>query len=1677
MGLVLRTSHMPMPIGATVSNHRLTVEQMDNNFIFLQNLSHSISPLTVSEAKDLMSSSEVVTGQFYLITDAAPYLYGTQSDFGFGDGTNIIVQGLDENTFYTNGWGKFYNPKYNDYDVWDYGASYSVSSIVIYGGRVWGKYTNTGNDGSNDYLNLDTDWVPLSHLDETYYNVVWDEIEHIIDAEVYGYGDPISFISSRYDARNNNLVKNNLAVLFYHCEMDPIQGFRWGHELGDNGGVANCEVINSYLGCLNFVSGSIYDIYLTGFSHIYDINLRSSSLYGIKLSNNSGLHNFSVVDGSSIYGVEIDNDSSFYNFDISGYISNVKISNNSDIHNFALEGYMNDITVENNSEINLDNELYGTFESIVVSNSSSFNSIYLDNNNSISNITVSDGSEFSNMSLYDNSYIEYVEVRLNSNFGYMNYYNDAYVENIICENESSIGYASLYDTNLDSIKVSNDSYIEFNSNLYGGYLYGIDMTNDSSIYDLSMTASSYIDTVRMDNGLIQNIEMTNSGYLETLTIETNSYIENLYLDNSYIRYVNISENSSISYLQDDYGMYNSYLTYIEISNNSAIAYTYMDNSYMEYIKLTNESYIGGLFLNRNNSTSESYLSNIDLTNNSYISDDDDTIYLDKGSYFQYVNLENNSYITGYMKLISSNLSNITLTNDSYIDAGYNTDGDYVDNRGAYNYVMELHNSNISQLTLNNNSYVGYGHISLTASSAIYNVTLDNFSYIRSWISLDDSGMGHFSLTNHSKFGKTNGYGSIELYNGSAIEYLTMDNALLDGFIYMDNSSMIQVNLNGLPNPDDGNFGNSNYSNYYDFDINSATFGEDIELYDSFLQDIQVSNGGHFGGNYDSIYLESNSFMRSIKLDNGSIFTDVYLGKSRMEYVEVTNGSYIYNIDLEGTDGSSITYLTVNNYSYFGDYIYLDNASMQFIEIDNNSQLQGSNHGDGDISLYSGSYLENIKLSNYSQITGTLSLHDTSYFTLIELSNYSQITGANNEIQLHSGSYFEAIKLDTESAITAYDTDNIYLSSSDISSIDLSNRSTFFGDVSLYDGSYMRNFNITNNSSFGGGIYLGDSGAGYITNLSIDNNSQFVGYIDNNSINLYNGSTIDSVKLSNDSAFTGYIEMGEGSYFTDISIENNSYISGDIYIYLGSTVKNINILNDSYIEGYMDIYGGYVNDINISNYSFMGNTTEQGGIKVYNNATLEYITINNYSRFNSVYLTGSNTKFYYVSLNNYSYIDPNTNFYGNSYLNLSSASEMKYIELDNHSHIKGNLLLSASYIKRLQMANYSKIDGDNHLSNSHIQYFSMLNVSDNSGQSCYGPGFNNFYLSNSYMEGIDLKWSTMAGLTIENSSTIEGLQVSNSGIFNTQLYNNSHIYSTKINDSYIDGNVNYSNGYRYGGLYLDSSSVIASVDFNDVGFPNWNDSENGIYLHNSSFTNISWNDAYTKRVVATSSNIDSLTLLSNSYLGYVNLSDSNIYASELKISSLDTISLNNATWFGLFLKQSTIYDYRPSSGLDIHNLDMTGSEFNLGNTSDTYDFNETFAQYNTIKHQFEFNFSGSTGNGAVGLVDIPRVLVPGDYWYIEKVILDSTNLTTSGTASLSLGIQDTDSDCGVDHALVSDLNNRVRVFDLSNGLANGAKSYSHAIDQISMNVHTANITGGNIKVEVTLKNTNYYNSNE
>ena len=1487
MGLILRTTHDNLPAGATVSNSRLSVQQMDNNFIYLQSIaggtgsigavgatgpkgatgnqgpigptgatgnqgpigptgatgtpgaagpnglsSLSLVTLTVASASQWMENGWITAGHPYLITDTDPYLYGTSSQFGFGEGTNILLHGVDSNNFSTIGFGKFYNPNYASYSVWDSTATYSVSDKVIYGGKVW-NLTATASVGSDNYWNLQSDWEVVDYTDMTFYNVVWNEVEYNIDD---------NYITSRYDVVQNNRVTDCSGTWYFNCETHPIQSFRWGHD-----SVQNCRVDNSYFGCLNFVSGYIWDVELKNGSMTWDINLfNNGRLQTITLSNFSSLSEF-VVDG--------------------GYIQNINISNGSELMNFELlsNSYLENITLNNNSTIEF---------------------LHLEDNSSLSGIKL--------------------------------------------DNDSQIGYIGLfYSSFLNDISLTNDSYI-----VYMG-------ASASHLQNISITSESGIGAgLTMENASISRMELTNNGLFigEGSTPTGPSGDGDITITNSYLQNIEITNNSLFT-------------GPITVTNNSHITELYMENSY-----------IGGYEQDNNDLFS--------------ITIEDSTL--------ENIVLEGYSYIAN-LEMYASTLSNTKLSNYSKITS----DGDSV-------YIED---STLDFISLSNHSYIGYDRVRIINGTNWYDVKLDNYSKIGGYVEFDNSRFGIISLNNNSKF-----WGSYDdiIITDSDVHYISLDNhSEITGYLNINDSSLQNVTL-------------------------STSF---------------------FGG-----------YNHNFNITNGST----------LQYVDLSNGSWI-------------------------------------------------NADDGIINIKNSSTVEYINLTNGSYIDG----------------------------------YLEVGEVGTDC--------------------------------------YLGYLDLTNNSYFGYGIYV-RSGA-TLQQVKLENNSRLVGYDeDSNSganIYIYQNSIMQNIEITNDSYLSGWMDIGEGSYFQNIKIDNNSRISAGIYVYgwdtpgygQGSTFSNVTVTNGSSILGGITIgnYGatqngyGYLGNVTVTNGSLLGDND----IYVRDQARLEYITINNYSRFNKVYLADNNTKMYYIDLNNYSYIDPNN-------LELSGASEIKYLTLDNHSHIMGQTYLQGtSKIKRVQMANYSKIDGTNHLYNaSEIQYMSMVNVSDNSGTSCYGAGFTDFYLSGtSSIHGLDMKWSTLGGLYLSNSSKIEGLEIdNNSKVYNVELNFGSSLLNSKIINSYLDGDS--INPGAYGSLLL-NYSWMENVIFDTVDFPTWNSNHFGIslqngstirnmslknmcandrvvafenhydnrrgfvediYLNNSYLENISidnsgetydiftgWfrqfnlNNSFISSIDANLSYIDDITLsddssiiglklegagvydlflgegssifdleihdsienfytnsltwgseivglkLRNSWFYNNNLNNSNITYGDLNITDIDTCNLTDTALQNFSLHGSYIHELNQNNTPNSTGFDLKNIEFNFYNdNTHTYSLTSTVGHNNTIKHQFTVILNGLSD----GYVSIPRYIAPGAGWYIEKAVIDSTTLVVSGTTSFSLGLQVSHPESVMDNVDSTILSNKVKVFDLANGgIPSGLKSTG--LDWIGLYVHDGTVTSGTMSVEVTLKNTNYF----
>lgn len=919
MGLILRTSHEPMPTGSTISNSRLTIEQMDNNFIYLQNISTNAIEITHSDAIDLINTNSVLKNKNYVITDCDPSLYGDESPFNFGSGTNVIVQGLDTKTFTSLGYGKFYNPKYYNpntdegYNVWNSNLTYNLQDIVIYGGRVWRMTTYTENWGSIDYFNLHSDWTPLSYENTNYYNVVWDEVEYDIQD---------NYISSRYDVYNNNFVKNNYRTQYFYCSAYPIQAFRWGHRV-DMGGLADCTVNNSFFGCLNYPGGldsSIYNITLENQSTIYDLQLYSNSnFYNINL-NNSYIGSLEFED-TEIYNILLENES---------YFGNMMVSN-SNIYNISL----------NNSNFSNMGLLNSEFYNIALSNSNFGNGGF--ENSGVYDIEITNSSNSSNFDIYSSTF-RYLKIENNSYFGNINSSNST-IENINVSNNSNFR-----NNNLTNASINNVS-VEINSYFGNTYLNDNNDSNNSSISHVKITNNSYIsnddDDIYLDNGsYFSNITLDNNSYLtgymtlvnfsgiQNTTINNNSYIDgssNIHLiNNSYISNIYINNSSN---LRGSISLDSSFFENINIDNDSTFGLgVYIDDSYISNIEVSHSSGFGyGVYVQSN-----SWISNIEVTNDSGFAGWWDNIALYNNSYVGNITVSSNSYVgnisfnfSSYFSNISviesSTLGNLSLGGSSYIsNISLNTNsflGDYIEltNESYIEYGTINNNSEIYDIIFNS-SYLDNFNISGNSNiETSYGLNVLNNSHLRHLLLTSKSTLRNFTL------------------NSSTIEYLNLDHSDFIGLSMSgtseiikyksNNSTLANVNISNDSGLYGVNFNNSYFSGNQTDGIGSFFINGESIVANVILTNVDIPNSESNTG----FNLQSGSSFNDSIISNSQLYNIYGYGSSYLGNLTLNNGSSIHNISLTSSNIShsdlnisNINNLNLQNFSLYGLFLKQSN---------------------------------------------------------------------------------------------------------------------------------------------------------------------------------------------------------------------------------------------------------------------------------------------------------------------------------------------------------------------------------------------------------------------------------------------------------------------------------------------------------------------------------------------------------------------------------------------------------------------------------------------------------------------------------------------------------------------------------------------------------------------------------
>ena len=504
------------------------------------------------------------------------------------------------------------------------------------------------------------------------------------------------------------------------------------------------------------------------------------------------------------------------------------------------------------------------------------------------------------------------------------------------------------------------------------------------------------------------------------------------------------------------------------------------------------------------------------------------------------------------------------------------------------------------------------------------------------------------------------------------------------------------------------------------------------------------------------------------------------------------------------------------------------------------------------------------------------------------------------------------------------------------------------------------------------------------------------------------------------------------------------------------------IKDSYfnclnIIGTTTIYG-----VKMSNYSFMFDTTfkdstiealsfeNESGCYTLN---LDNSTFRNCNLDNNSYISGefnNNSTIENLNLSNDSYID-NLNSYGSSFNNInlnnnsyinqisaSASSSFNNINLDNSSYIN-YISASASEFKNVNMTNTSWIsDIELSVGDGGITRMERLDLSNRS-----------------YIRYVDLYNSLMYEIKFDNYSYMRGYPY-------IDLYNSEMTYISLDNHSHISENIGLTGGSYFKRINMTNRSVIEGpIDFQNYSRIEKIDATNDTYIINLSFNN----NSYIQNLDISSSNFQNIGL-SASYI-------SNFRAFESSVQNMDI--RNNSSFQYVNMDRSYFSNLQSYDNSVIGMIDLNSTYLNLtalGTFSRTFPDGTSF-RFGELKYQFDLTFDGSSGYGLTDdTLNIPTMLIPYDF-YIEKVIIESSTLTYSGdSATFSFTMPGVLSPSTIEIA-VSAMSDSIKVLDISNGLITGTKADSDKMIMAFLTGGTS-ITSGGIKMEVTIKNTKYFN---
>jgi hypothetical protein len=737
-GSIEPISGFTMFTGATYSAGTLNLKYNNNSPAFQVTgfTTPVFETITKTDLDSLISASALTAGNTYRITGVNPDLYG---------GTDIILQALSTTELSKNGHGLFYNPNYNQYDIWTnvsyigyynltgyfqvgdtfYGDSgqvgelvtlpgeYSLNFVSLHGEFSAGTvFTSSTFTATTDYL-----YTPTWNIGDKviWGGKVWEKMSADTGTsvnEIVGRGDGGHYVN--FELGITNCVPNTLVI------TDGVETFTantYGDLSGNLGGY----------GSMNFPYGNgqlYFQNTLTAGTPVY----ANYSYSGTEIEKSTW-----ELDGK--WRMVADNDTDYTpTWDIIEYeYENDTISYRKDItYNVeVLSTYY--FTVDNWGFSSIKGMQWGSGD---ITNFSSKNA-YLENlvnfiGNYVYNVTLDTGSSFDSNYWGYNTYLENINLAANSSLNFStigsnNYisgielgsYSDVYNLNIANNDYSEIRFDSITLGSTDNYS-SNNTYIRGldihmgsrfhgivlgssssapNSEDYITYLDTIQLLNGSGFFNIKMEEGSHISNISCYNGgRMRDIQVGRGAYLEYIDVFNYGDMFSIKLDGgsnygnwsreSYIYEVQIGQNSYMHDVQLGLG---SYIEYIDMSKNGCT---------FKYITLGNNSYISSFNYNDNGSDFrynslgiDSYFENISFSANSV---------------FEYATLSDSAQVSNVVMLNNSSFNNNALANDSYIQYIL------IGNNSQFERNNLNVNSAINSVSVSDNAYFGTNDLSVNA---------------------------------------------------------------------------------------------------------------------------------------------------------------------------------------------------------------------------------------------------------------------------------------------------------------------------------------------------------------------------------------------------------------------------------------------------------------------------------------------------------------------------------------------------------------------------------------------------------------------------------------------------------------------------------------------------------------------------------------------------------------------------------------------------------------------------------------------------------------------------------------------------------------------------------------------------------------------------------------------------